>query len=137
MNKLLKLLLALPLVLLCCTLTACSDDDDKDLYPSDLIGKWIIESGDNYLMWEFTKDGTFIETVRENGDVTKNFNYTYQVNGSELRINSFNEKDVVTFYRVGDYHVRGDIFTFEYEDYYVLNGEDIYIDEGKIRMERK
>lgn len=94
MNKLLKLLLALPLVLLCCTLTACGDDDDNDIdngapdeeqtsdfAPSSMVGKIIRWSnkfsdgtaGNNNTRVEFITE-TYLKT---NFEVT-GCSYTYQ-----------------------------------------------------------
>lgn len=114
MNKLLKLLLALPLVLLCCTITACGDDDDnnKDIDSgNELIGKWVDATYDT---WEFKSNGQLIITEVYSGQIYTTSNNKYSVNGSTLRIDWNIEDGKAEAYSEGEYFIKGNGLTFFY-----------------------
>lgn len=86
--------------LLCCTMTACGDDDGGVGNPSDIIGEWSIvkevyvEDGetdidDEYAygeyVWGFNEDGTGY--IKEDGYVYENF--TYRVSGNTLFMSEY------------------------------------------------
>lgn len=116
MNKLLKLLLALPLVLLFCTLTACSDDDDNDNKDinsgNELIGEWV--DADTYGTWEFKSNGQLIITEVYGGQIYTTSNNKYSVNGSTLRIDWDIEDGKAESYSKGEYRIEGNTLTFNY-----------------------
>lgn len=132
MNKLLKLLLALPLVLLCCTLTACGDDNDNNGIRTgkELVGKWVGSDFFNHGEtdnWQFKSNGQFDVQHSEESGMNGNAHGSYQVDGSTLRLNWGVNTGESDSYCIGTYNVSGDVLSYSYTWYSSLGENAGYL----------
>ena len=89
--------------------SACSDDDDKDVNPNQIIGTWqIIEIHENdsysdeiwptesdYYTYTFNENGTAI--LKWHDGSNEEYNYNYSINGNVLTMNEKNETEPMTY----------------------------------------
>ena len=89
--------------------SACSDDDDKDVNPNQIIGTWqIIEIHENdsysdeiwptesdYYTYTFNENGTAI--LKWHDGSNEEYNYNYSINGNVLTMNEKNTTEPMTY----------------------------------------
>ena len=89
--------------------SACSDDDDKDVNPNQIIGTWqIIEIHENdsysdeiwptesdYYTYTFNENGTAI--LKWHDGSNEEYNYNYFINGNVLTMNEKNTTEPMTY----------------------------------------
>ena len=88
--------------------SACSDDDDKNVNPNQIIGTWqIIEIRENdsysdeiwptesdYYTYTFNENGTAI--LKWHDGSNEEYNYNYSINGNVLTMNEKNTTEPMT-----------------------------------------
>ena len=106
MNKLFLIVAAMFAVV---SFSACSDDDDKDVNPNQIIGTWqIIEIHENdsysdeiwptesdYYTYTFNENGTAI--LKWHDGSNEEYNYNYSINGNVLTMNEKNTTEPMTY----------------------------------------
>ena len=104
-----KLFLIVAAMFVAVSFSACSDDDDKDVNPNQIIGTWqIIEIHENdsysdeiwptesdYYTYTFNENGTAI--LKWNDGSNEEYNYNYSINGNVLTMNEKNETEPMTY----------------------------------------
>ena len=106
MKKLFLIMAAMSAVV---SFSACSDDDDKDVNPNQIIGTWqIIEIHENdsysdeiwptesdYYTYTFNENGTAI--LKWHDGSNEEYNYNYSINGNVLTMNEKNTTEPMTY----------------------------------------
>ena len=105
-----KLFLIVAAMFAVVSFSACSDDDDKDVNPNQIIGTWqIIEihENDSYSdeIWP-TESDYYTYTCNENGTAilkwhdgsNEEYNYNYSINGNVLTMNEKNTTEPMTYF---------------------------------------
>ena len=104
-----KLFLIVAAMFAVVSFSACSDDDDKDVNPNQIIGTWqIIEIHENdsysdeiwptesdYYTYTFNENGTAI--LKWHDGSNEEYNYNYSINGNVLTMNEKNETEPMTY----------------------------------------
>lgn len=104
-----KMLLLAAVMFAAVTFSACSDDDDKDVNPNQIIGTWqIIEIHENdsysdeiwptesdYYTYTFNENGTAI--LKWHDGSNEEYNYNYSINGNVLTMNEKNTTEPMTY----------------------------------------
>ncbi len=104
-----KLFLIVAAMFVAVSFSACSDDDDKDVNPNQIIGTWqIIEIHENdsysdeiwptesdYYTYTFNENGTAI--LKWHDGSNEEYNYNYSINGNVLTMNEKNETEPMTY----------------------------------------
>ena len=104
-----KLFLIVAAMFAVVSFSACSDDDDKDVNPNQIIGTWqIIEIHENdsysdeiwptesdYYTYTFNENGTAI--LKWHDGSNEEFNYNYSINGNVLTMNEKNTTEPMTY----------------------------------------
>lgn len=104
-----KLFLIVPAMFAVVSFSACSDDDDKDVNPNQIIGTWqIIEIHENdsysdeiwptesdYYTYTFNENGTAI--LKWHDGSNEEYNYNYSINGNVLTMNEKNTTEPMTY----------------------------------------
>lgn len=105
-------------VLACVSFASCSDDDKDEAKPNEyIIGVWeLVSTTDDALTFstiEFRKDNSILIIPRgEEGD--DDYYDTYEINGTQLRINLNVEDGIVDDYIDGTYALNGNVVTYKY-----------------------
>lgn len=103
-----KLFLIVAAMFAVVSFSACSDDDDKDVNPNQIIGTWqIIEIHENdsysdeiwptesdYYTYTFNENGTAI--LKWHDGSNEEYNYNYFINGNVLTMNEKNTTEPMT-----------------------------------------
>ena len=104
-----KLFLIMAAMFAVVSFSACSDDDDKDVNPNQIIGTWqIIEIHENdsysdeiwptesdYYTYTFNENGTAI--LKWHDGSNEEYNYNYSINGNVLTMNEKNTTEPMTY----------------------------------------
>lgn len=104
-----KLFLIVAAMFAVVSFSACSDDDDKDVNPNQIIGTWqIIEIHENdsysdeiwptesdYYTYTFNENGTAI--LKWHDGSNEEYNYNYFINGNVLTMNEKNTTEPMTY----------------------------------------
>lgn len=104
-----KLFLIVAAMFAVVSFSACSDDDDKDVNPNQIIGTWqIIEIHENdsysdeiwptesdYYTYTFNENGTAI--LKWHDGSNEEYNYNYSINGNVLTMNEKNTTEPMTY----------------------------------------
>ena len=104
-----KLFLIVAAMFAVVSFSACSDDDDKDVNPNQIIGTWqIIEIHENdsysdeiwptesdYYTYTFNENGTAI--LKWHDGSNEEYNYNYSINGNVLTMNEKNTTEPITY----------------------------------------
>lgn len=104
-----KLFLIVAAMFAVVSFSACSDDDDKDVNPNQIIGTWqIIEIHENdsysdeiwptesdYYTYTFNENGTAIFKWHDGSN--EEYNYNYSINGNVLTMNEKNTTEPMTY----------------------------------------
>ena len=104
-----KLFLIVAAMFAAVSFSACSDDDDKDVNPNQIIGTWqIIEIHENdsysdeiwptesdYYTYTFNENGTAI--LKWHDGSNEEYNYNYSINGNVLTMNEKNTTEPMTY----------------------------------------
>lgn len=104
-----KLFLIVAVMFAAVSFSACSDDDDKDVNPNQIIGTWqIIEIHENdsysdeiwptesdYYTYTFNENGTAI--LKWHDGSNEEYNYNYSINGNVLTMNEKNTTEPITY----------------------------------------
>lgn len=103
-----KLFLIVAAMFAVVSFSACSDDDDKNVNPNQIIGTWqIIEIRENdsysdeiwptesdYYTYTFNENGTAI--LKWHDGSNEEYNYNYSINGNVLTMNEKNTTEPMT-----------------------------------------
>lgn len=103
-----KLFLIVAAMFAVVSFSACSDDDDKNVNPNQIIGTWqIIEIRENdsysdeiwptesdYYTYTFSENGTAI--LKWHDGSNEEYNYNYSINGNVLTMNEKNTTEPMT-----------------------------------------
>ena len=104
-----KLFLIMAAMFAAVSFSACSDDDDKDVNPNQIIGTWqVIEcqetdrdsdeiwpTPNDYYTYTFKDNGTAILKWHDGSNEV--YNYTYSINGNMLTMEEKNSSEPMTY----------------------------------------
>lgn len=117
MKRILKLLLvAIGLIMFVPSFTSCKDkekEEESEYAKSSIVGTWKYTDDEEYDIYQFNADGTFISTtyIYDKGDyVTGTDIGTYAINGSTIVLywTDYNETDKINFLLSGNVLYLGD-----------------------------